>query len=131
MIAVDTSALVAILRREPERAALLAALTDSDRVFISPGTIIEATVVAHRRGGPALVAELNDLLAAIGVDLAPIEQADLHIAQSAIALYGKGSGHPAALNYGDLFSYALAKSRDVPLLYKGDDFVHTDIVTAA
>lgn len=131
MIAIDTSALVAILRNEPERAAFLKLLQRTDPVLISPGTIVECRLVCHRRGGEALVARLDDLLAAMAVEIVPIENNDLDIAHAAFVRYGKGSGHPAGLNFGDLFSYALAKSRGVPLLYKGRDFAATDILSAA
>ena len=130
MIAVDTSALIAILRNEPERAAFLEVLQNADPVLISPGTVIECHVVCYRRGGQALVHQLEALLAAISVVVAPLEPADLDIAHAAFVRYGKGTGRSAGLNFGDLFSYALAKARNVPLLYKGDDFARTDIAAA-
>lgn len=131
LIAVDTSALIAILRNEPERAAFLEVLQQAGTVLISPGTVIECRLVCHRRGGQALVDQLEELLAAISVVVAPLEPADLDIAHAAFVQFGKGSGHPACLNFGDLFSYALAKAREAPLLYKGDDFALTDMEAAA
>jgi ribonuclease VapC len=130
LIAVDTSALMAIIKNEAERALLMQVLKQADRVLISAGTVIEARVVAHRRGGKAMVETLDDLLATLSAEVIPVEEAEADIAHAAFAQYGKGGGHPAQLNFGDLFSYAIAKSRGVPLLYKGDDFVHTDIASA-
>src|SRR5690606_29170191 len=102
----------------------------ADRILVSPATVVEARIVAHRRGGNDLVYELEALFAAASVEIVPIDNTDLGIAHRAFVTYGKGNGHPAQLNFGDLFSYALAKAHGVPLLYKGDDFVHTDIEAA-
>lgn len=131
MIAVDSSAFIAIIKNEPERGSFMDILKRADRVLASPATIVEARIVAHRRGGNDLVCELEALFAAASVEIVPIDDADLDVAHTAFVTYGKGNGHPAQLNFGDLFSYALAKARGVPLLYKGDDFVHTDIEAAA
>jgi ribonuclease VapC len=130
MIAVDSSAFIAIIKNEPERDSFLAILKRADRVLVSPATIVEARMVAHRRGGPNLVAELDTLLATVAAEIEPIDDTDLAIAHDAFVAFGRGSGHPAKLNFGDLFSYALAKARGVPLLYKGRDFAHTDIVAS-
>ena len=130
MIAVDSSALIAIIKNEPERASFMNVLKRADGVLVSPATIVEARIVAYRRGGNDLVHELDALLATASVEVVPIDNADLDVAHAAFVAYGKGAGHPAQLNFGDLFSYALAKARGVPLLYKGDDFVHTDIAAA-
>lgn len=130
MIAVDTSALIAIIKNEPERASFIQVLKRADRVLVSSETVIEARLVAHRRGGDRLVEELDVLFVAIGVEVKPIENAELDIAHAAFVQYGKGNGHPAQLNFGDLFAYALAKTHGVPLLFKGEDFAATDIVAA-
>ena len=108
MIGVDSSALIAIIKNEPERASFMDILKRADRILVSPATVVEARIVAHRRGGNDLVYELEALLAAASVEIAPIDNADLGIAHRAL----------------------LAKARGVPLLYKGDDFVHTDIEAA-
>jgi len=120
-----------ILKDETERASFMHLLKQAEGVLISTGTVIEARLVSYRRGGQDLVEALDDLLAGIPAEVVPpdLEQAD--IAQAAFVRYGKGTGHPAQLNFGDLFSYALAKARRVPLLYKGSDFARTDIVAAA
>jgi len=127
LIAVDTSALMAIIKNEAERASFMQLLKQAERVLISAGTVIEARVVAHRRGGKALVEALDDLLITISAEIMPVEEAEADIAHAGFVQYGKGGGHRAQLNFGDLFSYALAKALGVPLLYKGDDFAHTDI----
>ena len=131
MIAVDSSAFIAIVRQEPERDSFLDILSQADRVLVSPATVVEARMVAHRRGGPDLVAELDVLFTTTSAEIMPIEDADLDVAHAAFVAYGRGSGHPARLNFGDLFSYALAKARGVPLLCKGNDFARTDLTMAA
>lgn len=124
---VDTSAIVAVLNDEADAPAFQRAFHEADRIFASTATLFEASCVmaADRfsEGGKRLEA-LVDLL-----DLTKVafDDVQLQLARSAYAVYGRGSGHPAALNLGDCFSYALAKSRNLPLLFKGDDFIHTDI----
>ena len=127
MIVVDSSALIAIALDEAGRDGFVQALDRADGVAISSGTLIEARLVAHNKGGAALVEQLDRLLSAHDVEIVPTDRVQADIAHAAFTTYGKGSGHPARLNFGDLFSYALAKSRGVPLLYKGDDFARTDI----
>ena len=130
MIAIDTSALVAIIFEEPERAAFLAELDKTDVALISTVSVLETRMVVYGRRGHRAVVHLDALL------LLPIFQqvapsaAETDVAYAAFVAFGKGSGHPAALNFGDVFSYALAKVRGLPLLYKGSDFAHTDIVAA-
>ena len=85
----------------------------------------------HRRGGAKLTKAIDLLLASNRFDVVPVDADQADIAQTAFVTYGKGTGHPAQLNFGDLFSYALAKARGVPLLYKGGDFARTDIAAAA
>ena len=120
---------MAILKDEVERVPFMQLLKQAERVLISAGTLIEARIVAHRRGGNALVKALDDLLMTISVEVIPVDETEADIAHYAFAKYGKGRGHRAQLNFGDLFSYALAKARGVPLLYKDNDFVHTDIAS--
>ncbi|OGS58913.1 MAG: twitching motility protein PilT [Erythrobacter sp. RIFCSPHIGHO2_12_FULL_63_10] len=130
MIAVDTSALMAILLGEPERDRMIAALEQADRAVISTGTLIELRIVAFRKHGASLAAEVDVLLNLFGIDVASVGAEESDLAHTAFVQYGKGNGHPAQLNFGDLFAYALAKSRGVPLLFKGDDFAATDIASA-
>lgn len=130
MIAVDTSALLAVCLRERERNEFVDLLDGAERIIVSAGTMIEARLVAYNRGRSPLVDELDDLLTTFDIEVVPVDVGQIELAHSAFVTFGKGSGHPAQLNFGDLFSYALAKSRGVPLLYKGDGFSHTDIVRA-
>ena len=131
MIAVDTSALMAVVLREPEREAMLALLSAAEGPLISAGTMIEVRMVCLRRGGKLLVSEAEVLIGSLGIETVPTGEAEVAVASIAFARYGKGGGHPAQLNFGDLFSYALAKARGIPLLFKGNDFAATDIVPAA
>lgn len=131
MIAVDSSALIAMLLDEPERERFAAIVNDAGAAVISSATVIEARMVAHGRGGEARVKVLDGIIDALGLEVIHVGTEDMQIAHAAFVTYGKGSGHAARLNFGDLFSYALAKARDVPLLFKGDDFSQTDIEPAA
>lgn len=130
MIVADTSALIAIAFAEPERAEFLDLIQQSGRVFISTPTVVETRLVLHGRRGQRVVILFDDLLHLPQFELVPPSSAETTAAYAAFVTYGKGSGHPAALNFGDLFSYALAKVRGLPLLFKGNDFAHTDIVSA-
>lgn len=131
MIAVDTSALMAIVLGEPEREAMIARLSAAERVWISAGTLIELRMVCFRKDAHALVAEVDALIEIFRIEVVPTGEEHADAAQAAFVRYGKGSGHPAQLNFGDLFAYALAKTRGLPLLFKGDDFAQTDILAAA
>jgi ribonuclease VapC len=130
MIAVDTSALVAIAFAEPEREAFLQAIRIADKALISTVSVVEARMVIHGRRGQRAVILMDDLLRLPPFELVAPSAPEMDAAYAAFVAYGKGSGHPAGLNFGDVFSYALAKVRGLPLLYKGDDFAHTDIASA-
>lgn len=129
MIIIDTSALLAIVLREPERAVFLECITANDTAM-SAGTLIETLMVCHGRGGTIATREVRTLITELGIAILPVEADQAAIAHEAFLKYGKGKGHPAQLNFGDLFSYALAKARNVPLLFKGNDFAATDILVA-
>ena len=129
MIVVDSSAVVAILRHEPSSDALLTAAARATRRLISAGTLIETGMVVTARLNAAGGAELDALIARLGIELVPVDGTQAAIAREAFRRFGKGR-HPAALNFGDLFAYALAKSRSIPLLYVGEDFARTDIISA-
>lgn len=131
MIAVDTSALVAIVLGEPERDGLLSILTDAESIALSAASLVEARLVLHRRSGPDMVTQLEELRLAYEMDTVPVDREQADIAHTAFTRFGKGTGHPAQLNYGDLFAYALAKSRNIPLLFRGADFAATDMIAAA
>ncbi len=130
MIVVDTSAIVAIVFDEPEREAFIDILQRHKRVLISTPNVVETRLVVHGRRGQRAVVLLDDLLRLPPFEFVPPGEAEALAAYAAFVAFGKGSGHPAALNYGDLFSYALAKVRGLPLLYKGNDFSETDIEPA-
>ncbi|MBS3958018.1 MAG: type II toxin-antitoxin system VapC family toxin [Xanthomonadaceae bacterium] len=130
MIVIDTSALVAIVFAEPERDAFLDVLQKHQRVLISTPTVVETRLVVHGRRGQRAVVLLDDLLRLPPFELVAPDAEQAIAAYSAFVAYGQGSGHPASLNYGDLFSYALAKVRGLPLLFKGDGFASTDIESA-
>lgn len=124
----DTSALMAILWREPE-AEDFVRLVASARNVISAATVLEAHLVMVGRKGLEAADDLQLLLHEIAVEIMPFDDVQLRIAKQAYEHYGKGR-HPAALNFGDCISYALAKSLSEPLLYKGGDFAATDIEPA-
>lgn len=128
MIAVDSSALVAIGLTEPDMLDYQRALAQSDGSYLSAINFVETMIVLRRSGIVSTVAELEEWLTRQGVAL--FDGPDLgRAAASAYLQYGKGR-HPARLNLADCFAYALAKQLDVPLLYKGDDFTRTDIRSA-
>lgn len=123
MMAVDTSALMAMLLREERGAACAAALKTDDDLIISAGTIAEALVVATRRN---LNPQMRRLIEELGMEVMPVTLSSAQRVAEAYARWGKGV-HPAALNLGDCFAYELAKGNDCRLLYVGEDFSRTDI----
>lgn len=127
MIVIDTSALVAILFGEPEGDAFLEVVRLAEKVLVSTATALEARMVTYGRYGHRGTVLFDDLLSSgVFESVAPDERA-VSLAFNAFVAYGKGSGHPASLNFGDVFSYALAKERNLPLLFKGGDFSKTDL----
>ncbi|WP_371818687.1 type II toxin-antitoxin system VapC family toxin [Rhodomicrobium sp. Az07] len=130
MIAVDSSALVAILRLEPDAKALLGALVAARGRVISALNVLETSLVlAGREGDGSVFAPLDAFIAEAGIEIVSFDAGQAAAARAAFLRYGKGR-HPAALNFGDCAAYALARSRGVPLLFKGDDFAKTDIAAA-
>lgn len=125
----DTSAVVAILLNEPERDALITAISTSDRPMISSASTMEASMVLIRHFGTEGKTALNKLLEDMEVDVVSFdtEQADLAIL--GFERFGKGR-HPAGLNLGDCFVYGLAKTKNLPILCKGNDFAQTDALIA-
>ncbi|WEK01946.1 MAG: type II toxin-antitoxin system VapC family toxin [Candidatus Sphingomonas phytovorans] len=127
---VDTSAIIAILRDEPEARAFLEAMATATSLRISAGSWLELTVVTTR-GGDALIGEAADaLLARFDVQIEAVTKEIATIANDGYRRYGRGTRHAADLNFGDCFAYALAKATGEPLLFKGNDFLRTDIVPA-
>lgn len=129
VVVIDTSAVVAILRDEPEAAALIErALSYARRVIAAP-TWLEAAIVCE--GKNAAGSEFFDrVVGRLGLEVLPFTPDQASIARQAYRNYGKGRGSPARLSYGDCFAYALARHLGAPLLFKGDDFTHTDATIA-
>jgi len=133
MIVVDASAIVAILTREPESAALIAALERAEGAATSPIAIYETALGLRRKRHCSVAEAETDVMEFLGlarVAVVAIEPSAAHGALDAFARYGKGTQHPAQLNLGDCFAYAQAKSLGAALLFKGDDFSMTDIPAA-
>jgi ribonuclease VapC len=126
LIVLDTSALVAILQGEPEAAQMRDRIGRAEGLFISAGTAAEAMIVAGQRG---FRSSLEAMLLKFGVEIVPVTAIEIGRVADAYARWGKGN-HPAALNLGDCFAYALARERDYPLLFVGNDFSRTDIDAA-
>lgn len=123
---IDTSALIALLRLEPEAETFAQAIEADPRRLVSAVTKLEARMVALGRFGPAAAADLDALIALIAPVIVPFDDHQADIAREAFATYGKGR-HAAALNFGDCAAYALAVSEAEPLLFKGTDFGATDV----
>ena len=123
MIAVDTSAIMAILLNEPEADACAAALEAEDDIVISAATLAEALIVAARRNLGEAAASLVE---GLGMEVAPVTPASAKRVAEAYANWGKG-GHSAILNFGDCFAYDVAKDHACPLLFVGHDFSQTDV----
>lgn len=126
---IDTSALIAMLALEPECDPFIVLITDAEDPLISAATLVEASIVMRARTGAAGVSDLDDLLAAAGVRCVGVDSAQAQLARDAYARFGKGRS-PAGLNFGDCFSYALARAMNRPLLFKGSDFSRTDVTPA-
>ena len=126
---VDASALVAILTQEPERKSFLKALA-REPARVSAATYLETGIVVDRRRDPVISRQLDDLMNEADLTIEPFTPEQAQLARAAYRDFGKGSGHPAGLNFGDCFSYALAKDCGESLLFKGDDFIHTDVLVA-
>ena len=123
---IDTSAVMAILTREPAAERLVAALDADPTRLISAATVVEASLVLLGRYGDAGEPLLDRLLRGIGAEVVPVGDEQVTLARDAALRFGRGR-HPAALNFGDCFSYALSLSRGEPLLFVGDDFARTDV----
>ncbi len=125
---VDTSAVIAILLREPEAGSFIEALLDAPTSRMSAATYVESAIVVDANRDPVLSARFDELVDEI--EVVPLTRQHAEAARRAYRDYGKGSGHPAGLNLGDSFAYALARTSGEPLLFKGDDFLHTDLEPA-
>jgi ribonuclease VapC len=123
---IDTSALIAVLLGEPDAAHIARAIEAGSPRLLSAATLLEASIVIESRKGEAGGRELDLLLYRGAIEVVPVDQDQAEIARSAWRRFGKGR-HPAALNYGDCFAYALASTRRLPLLFCGNDFTQTDL----
>jgi len=126
MIAVDTSALVAIALKEPQAQACMEALIQNDVLLISAGTLAELLIIAARRN---FEHDIKNLILDLNFKVIPVTEASAHRAAAAYQKWGKGV-HPAQLNYGDCFAYEVATTQKCPLLYIGQDFAQTDVRSA-
>lgn len=126
---VDTSALIAVLINEPER-QLFNELLGTHPCRISAANWFEAAMVAEGRGGRRATVDLDRLVDVLDITIDPVTVEQARAARIAFRRYGKGSGSPARLNFGDCFAYALSATSGEPLLFKGDYFTHTDVLRA-
>lgn len=126
---VDTSALMAILLEEPDAGRIAGILSGATALRMSAPSWLEAAQVATARRGPAGFERFQELVERLGIEIVPCDEVMAKTAYAAWLRYGKGR-HPASLNFGDCFSYALAKLRGEPLLFKGEDFARTDLAVA-
>ena len=124
---VDTSALIAVMHKEADASAFARAMIDADVCRLSAATYVETAAVIDGKRNPVITRRLDEFLDEMRVVLEPVTEPQARIAREAYRDFGKGSGHPAKLNFGDCFAYALAKELNEPLLFKGDDFKHTDV----
>jgi ribonuclease VapC len=129
-VIVDTSVLIAILKEEPDSAEFLTAMNSAETLEMSAASYLETGIVTDRNMDPLLTARVDDIISALGIIIAPVTEGQARLAREAYRRFGKGTGHPAGLNFGDCFSYALSKERQEPLLFKGDDFAQCDVQPA-
>ena len=123
---IDTSALMAVLQDEPERRSFNEAIEAADSVALSVASFVETSIVIEARHGAEGLRALDRLVERAGIVVAAVDFAQGRLARDAFARFGKGR-HPAGLNFGDCFAYALAKTLGEPLLFKGEDFSRTDV----
>jgi ribonuclease VapC len=129
-VIVDTSALMALINREADAESYAEALAGAHSPAISAATFLETAVVVDARRDPAASRQLDSLMRAAALEVVDVTYEPARVARDAFRDFGKGSGHPARPTFGDCFAYALASVREEPLLFNGDDFVHTDITPA-
>lgn len=124
---VDSSAVVAMLRGEPEARRFAELIADQAKAVMSAGNYLETSIVIDKARDAVTSAKLDAVLQELEIEIAPVTVTQARIARQAYRDFGKNSGHPARLNFGDCFAYALAMERGEALLYKGDDFVHAGL----
>jgi ribonuclease VapC len=127
---IDASALIAILRDEPDASLYARAIEEATRRRVSAVNFVEAAIVIDGSRDPVASRRFDELSAVAELIVEPVTREQAQLAREAYRDFGKGSGHPARLNFGDCFSYALAKVTSEPLLFKGEDFAKTDLQSA-
>ena len=127
---VNTSAIVAILHKEADSELFRRLISENNPVSLSAASYVELGIVVARARNPIVSHSLDDFIARAAITIEPVTEAQARIAREAYRDYGRGSGHLAGLNFGDCFAYALARDKGEPLLFKGDDFGHTDVRSA-
>lgn len=127
---IDTSAIVSVLRSESDAEEFIVAIDDESDCCISAGTYVELGIVVDRGSDPLGSVKLDLMLGTEDIRIEPFTGSQAKIARTAYQSFGKGSGHPARLNFDDCFSYALATELGHPLLFRGRDFAQTDVVPA-
>jgi len=129
-VIVDTSALIAILRQEPEALEFSRILAAAERPQVSVANFVEAGVVVDGARNPIVSREFDDLIRLAGIEILPVTVEQGRLAREAYRDFGRGSGHPAKLSFGDCFAYALAKESGEVLLCQGNDFAETGVSSA-
>jgi ribonuclease VapC len=129
-VIIDTSALIAILRDEPEAARCARAIESSAVRRLSAASFVETAAIIDGSRDPVASRRFDDLIREAQIIIEPVTEVQARIAREAYRDFGKGSGHPARLNFGDCFAYALARVTREALLFKGRDFAHTDVAVA-
>jgi ribonuclease VapC len=127
---IDSSAIIALLLAEPETSKFVSAIAAAPRRLLGAPSYLEAAIVMISRSGTDAQEKLDKLLRELAVEVVPFSGEQARLAIGAFRTYGKGTGHIAGLNFGDCFTYALAKATDEPVLFKGNDFLHTDLKVA-
>lgn len=127
---IDSSAVLAILFAEPDAPRYALAIERSDSRRVSAATWLESAIRIDHGANPIASNDFDDFVREAALTIEPVTEQQARLARSAYRAYGKGTGHPAQLNFGDCFSYALAKLSGEPLLFKGEDFAETDLVSA-
>ena len=130
MIAIDTSAIVAVLKEEAEAETFAEIIVEAERCFLSAVGFFETSMAMIGRGQPELAEGLDALVERSGIEIVSFDRELARESRTAFIRFGKGR-HPAGLSFGDCVSYALAQARRLPLLYKGQDFAKTDVISAA
>jgi len=126
-VILDSSAIIAILFDEPEAHDLLSRISAAEVCRLSSASLVEIGIVLRRDSSRRRRVAFDEMLSLFSIRIEPVTEQQAYVAIDAYDRFGKGTGHPASLNYGDCFSYALAKQAGEPLLFKGADFTHTDL----